>query len=569
MKNIKHISDVPKMKEEWDYSKNDGDPSKIAFRTHASYWWKCSLGHSWEASPHNRATGRDCPYCTNRKVLKGFNDLASQKPELAGEWDYEKNGDLAPADVIVTSSRKVWWKCSEGHSWKTIVLVRSSYGCGCPYCTNRKILAGYNDLATLKPELLSEWDYERNTEITPQEIGTGSDIRVWWKCGKGHRWQTSVVNRAGISCTGCPYCVNRKVMVGDNDLGTSSPELLLEWDYEKNVDISPDDVTYGSSRVVWWKCKNEHRWEAPVYARKGSGCPYCANVKVWPGYNDVASQLSDIIDEWDYEKNSGMLPEEILAVSTKKVWWKCSAGHSWKMSPAQRKRGVGCPFDSGRHAVAGYNDLETLHPELMEQWDYDKNILYSPERLLPHSNVLIWWKCSEGHSWRTSPNHRLRGSVCPYCENKKVLPGYNDLASRFPEIAAEWDYEKNDDDFTPDCVMMHSSRYAYWRCKNGHSWKCAIANRSSYNHECPYCNGQRAIKGENDLATVSPEIAAEWDMEKNAPLTPDKVMAGSAKKVWWKCVQGHSWKAMVYSRKNSQCPYCNKHPIEMKTSFIS
>ena len=160
MRSNKHVSDVQEMLKEWDFSKNDGvSPYETAIRTHSIYWWLCSKGHSWEASPHNRAIGKGCPYCANRKVLAGYNDLASQRPDLVSEWDTEKNAGLSPSDVLVTSTKKVWWKCREGHTWNALIHVRTRLGCNCPYCANRKVVAGYNDLATLKPELLSECAY--------------------------------------------------------------------------------------------------------------------------------------------------------------------------------------------------------------------------------------------------------------------------------------------------------------------------------------------------------------------------------------------------------------------------
>ena len=569
MRPCKHISDVPELLAEWDFEKNqEVEPAGIAFRTHELYWWICRRGHSYKASPHNRAVGKGCPYCAGRKILQGFNDLASQRPALASEWDYEKNAGLSPEEVLVTSSKRAWWKCDKGHSWDTIVLVRSRYGCGCPYCSGHKVVQGYNDLATLKPELLSEWDYERNTDFTPMEISVFSAKRVWWKCAMGHRWRTAVANRGRPDGTGCPYCSNKKVQAGYNDIATVRPELLFEWDYEKNTDISPEEVSPGAGRIVWWKCKKGHSWQAPVERRKESGCPYCAGRKAWKGFNDVASQRPDLLHEWDYEKNTGVSPEEITTGSGRKVWWKCEKGHSWQMPPVSRKEGSMCPVCFGHNVVAGINDLATLCPEMVKQWDYDKNILYSPEMLSPSSNRMVWWLCENGHSWRISPNHRQRGNGCPYCANKKVLAGYNDLATFFPGLAAEWDYQRNED-FTPDQAVLYSQRSVYWKCGKGHSWRSPIVSRSRSGHGCPYCAGQRVIKGENDLATVDPKIASEWDIQKNAPLTPNQVMAGSSRRVWWKCEKGHSWKAAIHSRKVSGCPYCNNHSIEMKTSFIS
>lgn len=106
-------------------------------------WWKCKNNHSYEASPSNRFKGKGCPYCSNRKVLKGYNDLQTLYPDKSIEWDYEKNGDLKPTDVTAHSSKKVFWKCKYGHCWKTSIRDRTSGGTNCPHCyqiARKKIL---------------------------------------------------------------------------------------------------------------------------------------------------------------------------------------------------------------------------------------------------------------------------------------------------------------------------------------------------------------------------------------------------------------------------------------------
>lgn len=180
------------------------------------------------------------------------------------------------------------------------------------------------------PELIAEWDYDKNgMEGTfPSEITRGSHKTVWWKCSKGHLWKAPVYDRT--AGRGCPYCSGRKVLIGYNDLASKAPWLSGEWDYEKNSGISPETVTCGCNRKVWWKCREGHNWQAAVCARYGgSGCPYCSGQKVWAGYNDFASRYPALAEEWDYAKNEGMTPSMVTHKSNRKVWWKCRNGHSW------------------------------------------------------------------------------------------------------------------------------------------------------------------------------------------------------------------------------------------------
>ena len=138
---------------EWDTAHNlPLTPQTVTYGCHTSAWWRCENGHEWKAAVYTRIAGARCPYCTGRKVLVGFNDLATQHPELARQWDYRKNAPLVPADISAGSHRSVWWRCEKGHSWRASIHSRAS-GCGCPICAGRQILVGENDLATVDPEL--------------------------------------------------------------------------------------------------------------------------------------------------------------------------------------------------------------------------------------------------------------------------------------------------------------------------------------------------------------------------------------------------------------------------------
>lgn len=193
------------------------------------------------------------------------------------------------------------------------------------------------------PELIAEWDYDRNgmEGMFPSDISRGSHKIVWWRCHKGHSWRTHVYHRTAGN--GCPYCSGKKVLIGYNDLASKAPWLSEEWDYGKNNGISPETVTYGSSRKVWWKCKNGHSWQANICDRySGNGCPYCSGQKVWAGYNDFASRYPALAEEWDSVKNEGMLPSMVAHKSNRKVWWKCRDGHSWQAVVSDRASGKGC-----------------------------------------------------------------------------------------------------------------------------------------------------------------------------------------------------------------------------------
>ena len=126
-------------------------------------------------------------------------------------------------------------------------------------------------------ELMAEWDWEKNNELgfNPNEITSHSGKKVWWVCANGHSFDATVANRANGK--GCPYCSGHKVMSGTNDLATLYPNISKEWNAEKNGDLLPSMVSYGSHKKVWWKCRKGHEWQAVINSRtkQHTGCPIC------------------------------------------------------------------------------------------------------------------------------------------------------------------------------------------------------------------------------------------------------------------------------------------------------
>ena len=123
---------------EWMKSQNEQTPDRVAFASRKKVWWQCGHGHVWESRIDSRSQrGSGCPYCSNHTLLPGFNDLASQRPDLVAQWYQPLNGSLTPKQVLHSSHRKVWWQCALGHVWKTEILVRTVGGHGCPICAGQ------------------------------------------------------------------------------------------------------------------------------------------------------------------------------------------------------------------------------------------------------------------------------------------------------------------------------------------------------------------------------------------------------------------------------------------------
>lgn len=387
-------------------------------------------------------------------------------PELAKEadgWD--------PTQVTRGSNKKLSWKCQEGHSWQSPPNKRAGRGDSCPYCSGKRVLAGFNDLATTHPEIASQanrWD--------PKTVSAGSNKKVEWICSKNHLWQTTISHRTGKKATGCPICSGYKTVAGINDLVTLFPEIAIEADGWNPVGISS-----GSNKKTNWRCAEGHVWKAVISSRtkQKTGCPICSNLRIVPGINDLQTLYPEVALDAD-----GWNPETVGIGSSKKMNWKCKSGHTYIAQINKRTlRNQGCPTCANKRLVLGLNDLLTTHPEIASEafgWDPAS---VNAGRGSKKSSEKKLWKCKQGHTWRATPASRTNknhSSGCPICSGNTVLKGFNDLATTHPELASEafgWD---------PTIVVASGRTKVKWKCEKGHVWSQRITERKS-GSGCPSC----------------------------------------------------------------------------------
>ena len=426
--------------------------------------------------------------------------------------------------------------------------------------------------------LLNEWDYKKNGCLVPENVTTGSEKKVWWclpyndkKTGKhfNFEWRASIANR--VNGSGCPYLSGKAVWRGFNDLAITHPELAAQWHPVKNGSLTPENVTAGSNKNVWWlqsyddEDTGKHfdfEWAASITKRvNGRGCPFLTGHKVWKGFNDLETYCRengrlDILNQWDYEKNN-LLPSEVTAGSGRKVWWKCSiCGHGWKAEIINR-RISGCPkcakemntsfpeqavsfylekhfpdAENGNWDVLDGKELDVYIPSVPAAVEYDgvqyhKSIRrdLDKNRLCMEKGILLI---------------RIREEGCPAMEDALFLkvisciPKKEDsLADAIRQAGEILGVGDMDVDIERDRQEIYS-RY--------------IKRRK-----------------ENSLAVTHPELAVQWDYEKNGNLTPENVTAGSNGKVWWllpyddRKTGRHfdfSWQASIANRaRGTGCPF--------------
>ena len=325
--------------------------------------------------------------------------LSKTHPKLAKEafgWD--------PTLFTAGSSKKFAWICKQGHKFDAYIYSRTSRGDGCPYCAGRKVLTGYNDLATTHSELAKEadgWD--------PSLISAGSNKKLSWVCVEGHRWKAVLNNRTGNKPAGCPVCSNNLVVPGINDLATTHPAVAQKadgWD--------PTKVSYGSGKRLNWKCELEHKWAVPPQSQaRNNGCPICSNRIIQIGFNDLATTHPNMaveVDGWD--------PLTSMAGDDKKKKWICKLGHRWIATPETRtQNNSGCLVCANLQVEIGFNDLATTFPDVAKEADgWDPTTIIS-------GHTKRKWKCVNGHKWASDVLSRTTRNIgCPSCAQHGFNP---------------------------------------------------------------------------------------------------------------------------------------------------
>ncbi len=435
----------PYWAERWDYDRNKDTPEEITWCSSKKRYFRCDKcqGSFEMAISHINRTikkTRHCPYCANLKLLKGNNDLASVYPQLIQYWDQEQNSGLRPEEIIAGGKTKYWWKCENGfpHSFLTTIPVRAI--CGCPYCARTKVLEGFNDLQTTHPSIAEEWDLERNGELRPSGILSGSDKKAWWKCPEcGKSYSMAVSNR--IAGHGCRECKNR--------FGTSLPEqtiyyyvkkafpdAVLHYSENKNeldvfvpslrIGIEYDGLKYHNTPRKYRidQCVNEYfeKKGIEIIRVREEGLPKLNGCKIYScAIQKQKEALTNII--------GSILSEDLLKTDNIDI----DIGRDYQEIYASYKK------DQGTKSLA------YLYPELVtKQWDYALNAKLLPTMVTPgNEKIKCWWHCSKGHqfdkciySMVKSYNNKSRTEGCRLCLNGFLKEGRlkkNDIIQKISE----------------------------------------------------------------------------------------------------------------------------------------
>lgn len=529
----------------WDYDRNTRNPAEISPGSGVVVFWKCEHGHSFARAVRKFVARPHCLVC---------NSAGATSPLARRLWHPTRNGRLTAEDVGRGSERRVWWQCEAGHEWQALVsnIVR---GKGCPFCLGR-LASAEDNFATRFPSLVAEWDPEKNSK-PPTDFRPFSDTVIWWRCDRGHSWSAPIKARAVGK--GCPYCSGR-LATAENNLEGRFPSVAQQWCSNLNLPLTPRDVSPGSKKTVWWQCERGHRWRAQVVNRTTgrTSCPFCQNKKA-AADNCLASLRPEIAAEWHPKMNGSLTAEAVVPGSNKRVWWQCRFHHEWRATVASRTKenGTGCPFcgnQSSKLEIRLYAELLACFPDT--KWRA-KIAGQECDVFIPTLNLAVEVDGAHWHKGKAAADKRKNEVLCK--------AGVSLLRIRELPLArvSQHDvliHKDEDHHLVLNLALESIAALASLPNKAAQSLLGRIAS-DHFQNEALYRKilaWLPAPPAGLSLSDTHPALSSEWDPEGNAPLRPQHFHAGSKTHAWWKCDNGHRWKARIDHRaKGVGCPACS------------
>jgi hypothetical protein len=239
------------------------DPAILIAGTDQELTWRCANHEeTYQATGYSRVDGSGCPYCTNVRVLKGFNDMATTRPDLAAELV-----GTDPTTVFAQTNRVLLWRCPNHDEPYPTTGTNRANGQGCGYCHGLRVLPGFNDMATTRPDLAAEL-----VSTDPTIVIAGTHTTLLWRC-PNHDEPYPLPGALRAKGIGCSYCAHQRLLPGFNDMATTHPSMAADL-----VGTDPATVFAGTDKILLWRCPNHSE---PYPARgsnrlKTQGCPSCA-----------------------------------------------------------------------------------------------------------------------------------------------------------------------------------------------------------------------------------------------------------------------------------------------------
>lgn len=496
--------------DEWEGSLNPLSPREVACKSSKKVYWKCrEQGHVWLARVSDRTSHKSgCPECnysrqTSLHEQTFFYYIKSCFPDAVSSYRASFLGKRE-IDIYIPSLHlgieydgRTWHKNPKKDYVKSEILKANGIRLIRIREDNTELKDGSVYIHVDEKATSSDTRYLRNSVLelfdiinNLYELAHRPDVNIERDTPK----MLALIERSSKEAS----------------LAVRYPMIASEWDYEKNAPLLPERVSCSSNRRVWWLCGIGHSYCAPIQNRtlQHQGCPICSGKRVLEGFNDLAYVNSELAEEWDMEKNDGLLPTQVTSHSGKRVWWKCHiCGFSWRAVVSDRTNGSGCP-----------NCRRTL---MAEKLSGDNNPMY-------------------GRSGKNSPSSI---PVCSYTKKGEFVQEYESATIAYGQTGI-------DNSSISSCIkgVLPSAGGLLWRRKE-----------DVLNVDGTIRKTIEVIR--KDLEFIRPDVMAFWHPTKNGDIRPDTLTVSSAKVIWLQCSNGHEWRKKVYEvtkKKPITCPQCAK-----------
>jgi len=556
------ISEIPEILNEWDFKSNEKlgfDPEKITTGCSSKkVIWICpKCGKSYNKTPYDKIILKyQCPYCGhNKKSSKTYN-FATERPEIAKEWDYKKNYPIKPEDISPQSCTNYWWLCFEGHSYQATPNNRYKRNSRCNICYKE-----VNSLANKRPDLIKEWHPTKNGTLTPNDVTFGKHDKVWWFCPAcGYEWRATITNRA--KGRGCPEC--RK------GTQTSTPEQLIyhyaqqlfpdtknRYSIKKmemdvfipsiNIGIEYDGEGFHNSK----KSFDRDVRKSNLISNMGIKLIRIREASCYPMEDDIC-EIYTIKRECNYSTLLPILNKIFSKLSSSFI--EINSADYFKVANRIKSNLYKIPY---KNSLAYYmKQLEITDTPLKYFWDYKKNSSLNlfPQKVTKGSRKEAYWVC------KNNPNHKSFKAIYRVANGE----GCEKCAGR----------NKTTEEWIKEARKVHDDRYDYSKVKYINTTTkvtiiCKIHGeffQNPTNHlsgnNCPYCAGQGGFHPLDALEKAKPDLAKEWayDDSRNNGLTPKDVsIRDHQHKYYWKCTEGkpHNFAATISKRiAGMKCAVC-------------
>ena len=469
------------------------------------------------------------------------------------------------------------WKCMKCNGEYECSVVKRHQE-GCPYCSDKQMLKGYNTLQETHPYLEKFWDKSNDKSIS--EYWHKSFDVLNWKCPCCNiQFQCSpveMISRTNLENSNfetCPKNCDWNKLVFNNDIFHNSPRLRKEWSKKNNIPVHLA-LSHIDTKKYWWNCsicQGEYLCSIPIRREVIDSCPYCNDEQPLKGYNTISDIHPELTSYWS-SKNTQKIDEITLSeAKNKKYIWLCDCCNlefNEKLSIVldkfsninNRELKKICPY-CNKKIPKPEESLGYKKPFLKSEWL--ENINGDIYNVFSNSNDIIEWICRKCHrNFKAKISNRAEDDkCCPYCSNRILIKGINDLATTHPHLIKEW---SNLNDRQLSCLTNKSSYKAWWKCSVcSNTYQQVVSSKLISKTSCPYCRKTKVLKGFNDLATTHPWLIKEWSTLNDRDSS--SIMCNSNYRAWWKCAEcskeyRQSVKKKILMNK-SCCPYCRNNKV--------